>query len=101
VSAQHTPGPWKDGPLFGRETRGVFWTDTSKPGRWQRRVDDKGEFLAADARLIAAAPDLLSALRSIVAECKGPERPYSSDSFLPAQFIEAAQAAIARAEGRL
>jgi hypothetical protein len=59
----HTPGPWKDGPVFQKEGRAIFITDESKPGKWQRRLDDKGgAFSAADAKLIAAAPDLLAAL---------------------------------------
>lgn len=66
MEAKHTPGPWRDGPLFGRTTRGIFWTDTSKPGKWQRRVDEKGEFSAEDARLIAASPDLLLELQRAV-----------------------------------
>lgn len=64
---RHTPGPWKDGPVFQREDRAIFWTDDGKPGRWQRRLDDKqGHFSAADARLIAAAPELLAALENLI-----------------------------------
>lgn len=45
----------------------------------------------------AAAQELLAALQSIVAECSGPNRPYSGDSYLPEQFLSAARAAIAAA----
>jgi hypothetical protein len=57
-AAKHTPGPWKDGPVFNKDGRAIFFTDSSKPGKWQRRVDGGhcGTFEAADARLIAAAP---------------------------------------------
>ncbi|WP_373743834.1 hypothetical protein [Achromobacter insuavis] len=37
---------------------------------------------------------LQAALRAIVAECCGPARPYSDDSYLPAHFLEAALAAL-------
>lgn len=41
--------------------------------------------------------DLLAALQSIIAECAGPDRPYSGDSYLPPHLVEAAQAAISKA----
>lgn len=63
---KHTPGPWKDGPVFQNEGRAIFITDESKPGKWQRRLDDKsGVFSESDARLIAAAPELLAAALSV------------------------------------
>lgn len=69
---QHTPGPWKDGPVFGVEGRSIFWTDESKPGKWQRRLDSRpGVFTEADARLIAAAPDLAEALLAMYRESDG------------------------------
>lgn len=63
----HTPAPWQAGPVFQKEGRALFITDQSKPGKWQRRLDDKaGVFSEADAALIAAAPDLLAALELIL-----------------------------------
>ncbi len=69
MSANHTPGPWKDGPVFMTGRRAIFFNDDSKPGRWQRRLDrDKdGTFSEEDARLIAAAPELLEALQDAAA----------------------------------
>lgn len=56
----HTPGPWHFRPLFGRDTFAIFFPD----GPMNRRVDDKaGGFNEPDARLIAAAPDLLTAAK--------------------------------------
>ena len=52
---------------------------------------------APNARLTAAAPDLLAALQALVAELDGPGKPYSSDSYAPPHFIETAKAAIAKA----
>ena len=67
--------PFKDGPLFGHDqNRALFWTDTSKPGKWQRRVDAeyKGAFIEQDAAYIAHAanayPQLVEALRR---QCAG------------------------------
>lgn len=66
MSAHHTPGPWRAGPVFQKDGRAIFFSDASLPGRWQRRLDDKtGVFAAADARLMAAAPELLEALQDL------------------------------------
>lgn len=63
MNTKHTQGPWKDGPVFNKEGRAIFFSNDSKPGKWQQRLDDKsGIFSEADARLIAAAPDLLAAV---------------------------------------
>ena len=51
----------------------------------------------ANARLTAAAPDLLAALQALVAELDGPGKPYSSDSYAPPHLIESAKAAIVKA----
>lgn len=58
--AGHTALPWKDGPVFGSpEGRAIFWTDESRPGKWQRRVDSfdnkAGIFSPEDAAFIVAA----------------------------------------------
>ena len=76
MDMKHKPAtalPFKDGPLFGHDqNRALFWTDTSKPGKWQRRVDAeyKGAFLEQDAAYIAHAanayPRLVEALRGSV-----------------------------------
>lgn len=64
-----TPGPWKAGPVYGSTGRAVFWTDTSKPGKWQRRLDlDRdGVFSTDDASRIAAALELYEALQMFMA----------------------------------
>ena len=53
----------------------------------------------ADARLIAAAPDLYAALQAIFDEVAPGKRPQSADSWLPEPFVEAARAALAKARG--
>lgn len=65
---EHTPTPWKDGPVFSREGKAIFCQDYAKPGRWQKRVDDKtGVFSKADAayivRAVNAHDDMLAALQ--------------------------------------
>lgn len=97
----HTPGPWIAGPVFAKqEGRAIFFTDETLPGKWQKRLDDKsGVFSDANARLIAAAPDLLQCLEDAeflmrkAAQIAGPMQ----DSFR--RSAEDARAAIAKAKG--
>lgn len=65
-------------------------------------IDDRGKSIAigvddiVQARLIAAAPEMLKALRSVVAEHEGDDE----ESFMPLPTMELVRAAIAKAEGR-
>lgn len=92
---QHTPGPWQI------EKDGVSSTNAPDDGdiicdapiyaehsmkRWE-----------ANARLIAAAPDLLAALQAIVMAWDSPKE----RAALSYAHLETAKNAIARAEGRL
>lgn len=57
---KHTPGPWQfstEGKVFGGAATGLIATVTGR--------DDARQ---ADARLIAAAPELLAALEAYVAD---------------------------------
>lgn len=93
MSAQHTPGPWHVRHLHGRNEFGVFhypamFSDKSRT----ERVDNRcGEFKEADANLIAAAPDMLELLRSVVAN--------SSVQVKQPDLCEQIEAAIAKATG--
>lgn len=90
MSEPHTPGPWawtydgsKDysiGPAEDPQVDAVAHVYA-----WQRN-DDRA---AANCALIAAAPDLLAALESLLAECGG-----CDDARI------AAEQAIAKAKGR-
>lgn len=58
--SKHTPGPWEV------STNGTDW-DVCAPDGGDMLVDLRGcENAEANARLIAAAPDLLAALRDLV-----------------------------------
>lgn len=86
-TAKHTPGPWSLSP--GRSTRvdliddknghavgEIVWVDARKP---------------ADARLIAAAPDMLEALEEIMKTIAGCQTEF---------YYQLARAAIAKAKGK-
>jgi hypothetical protein len=89
VSTQHTPGPWK-----------AHATGLSRSGlpEYQIHWSDIGECVAevvhgtADARLIAAAPDLLKALKLAVGQ-------NSHDMLMTGEELRKCEAAIAKATG--
>lgn len=64
-TAQHTPGPWK----FYRDERYIESENANLRGDYDHvcdfRTDLAGNVNEANARLIAAAPDLLAALQAI------------------------------------
>ncbi len=70
--SKHTPGPWdwlnsdigQDGTLVGRRGENVIHHDAYE-GMWFATHDEHRD--AANARLIAAAPDLLEALQELYA----------------------------------
>jgi hypothetical protein len=61
----HTPGPWAVGPHPGN-LAGIDWRTivTNHGGHFDAAY--VGEAMLSDARLIAAAPELLAALQNIV-----------------------------------
>ena len=94
---KHTPGPWKDVPIdpLGNEhkaSRKVFAPKSST------YVLVAGNNQTADARLIAAAPDLLTALNAIMA-CIDGDTERGATVHMGPITIDAARSAIARAEG--
>lgn len=99
MEAQHTPGPWtvdaEDANLFTQDTHRI-WINAD--GMHIGYVDGpRNPERKANARLVAAAPELLSALAAIVEEADGTNKPYSSDSYLPPHLVHAARVAIANA----
>ena len=92
MSAQHTPGPWTtDGVLI-----------KSPSGLIAHVYPDNGD---ANARLIAAAPELLAVLRRVQPHLEGQRDRYAKIG-LDAAFedyenlIQATRAVIARLDGR-
>jgi len=88
-SCRHTPGPWK----FDRKGRRIVDADGEyvAPATLSRYHDDRTDPEAiANARLIAAAPDLLAALRDLV---------NFTAQHNQGKYVMAARAAIAKAEG--
>lgn len=90
--SEHTPGPWG----IDRDDRGVI--DSIGPVTWWAKYAADGGLDAsdADARLIAAAPELLEALLYIVNDTPTP----GGDAELTAEGYNRACAVIAKAEGR-
>lgn len=97
---KHTPGPWKcdERPHFGA------WFVRQDPVNWngmgyqlicdcpaEKKGTHYGDMFKANARLIAAAPDMLDALRLIAGE---------DGLCVTDGTIAAARAAIAKAEGK-
>ena len=95
--SKHTPGPWKCGQYLGHS----FWvvhTDVGDRGRGMDIVEGVAgltpEQRLANARLIAAAPELLDALKEIVDAADG-----DGWNQLDASFKKA-RAAILKAKGK-
>jgi hypothetical protein len=90
--AEHTPGPWKVEPMDNTDddekASGFAYLVGPEPAYdgWVPPVEWR--FRIADARLIAAAPDLLAALEDVLDGVP-----------IPKDVIERACAAIAEAKG--
>ncbi|MBS7790293.1 hypothetical protein KTR66_09815 [Roseococcus sp. SDR] len=90
ANTKHTPGPWavSDG--------GVFPAIWDADGRHLATMSDCGDEMEANAQMMAAAPDLLAALRVALDHMQA-----SIETCRRAPHdIAAARAAIAKAEGR-
>ena len=94
---KHTPGPWK--PYFD-ETYGVLGPDKGRvaicmnlKGAHGLAGRRHGDEVAANARLIAAAPDLLEALNAMLTHMGMDEDDWNKVTF------NQARAAIAKATG--
>ena len=87
--AAHTPAPWHFKKLAMHDGGHVVMF-TAQNGQRTHRLDCAGEFKEADARLIAAAPELLAACRLV-------EQAQRDGDYMTA--FRAVSAAIAKAEG--
>lgn len=99
MTTKHTPGPWRVVPCGGISTA----IQRAAPMPLGAAViatvsHSDGETQAADARLIAAAPAMLEALREIVAE-QDARTPPQGTIYRDTGGLLLARAAIAQAEG--
>lgn len=104
--AKHTPGPWAldHGDDVERGHVGISSKSHSLLAQvvWKFEDDDRSPRCEANAHLIAAAPDLLAALKNLLARFESEiQSEYSGTSQLAERLAEAdpARAAIAKAEG--
>ena len=99
MSAQHTPGPWVYRRSFDSSARRDIWTAADATGHRELVAtipDADGDHINADARLIAAAPDLLAALRDMVGAY---QRHFDVMPVAWQTYDDIARAAIAKATG--
>ena len=89
---QHTPGPWMASQafFFGHDSLQITGTNGDTSPFLCRLVDDTPDY-TANARLIAAAPELLEVAHLILAE--------DLLDFLPEEYVSRVRAAIAKATG--
>lgn len=93
MELKHTPGPWKAKRRATYPEPGwvLLWPDQG--GTHMRRLDYQGNFTAADAALLAAAPALLAAL-IVLRRRHQIDEPHHADL---CEFCQLADAAIAQA----
>lgn len=109
MTTKHTPGPWKANGLPNTPKTDDFhyacavWTANGEtpicftggaPGRY---LDEPKEMQDANARLIAAAPELLAALTGLTEWARTYTSPLDPNS--PHNLLISAVAAIAKATG--
>lgn len=98
VSAQHTPGPWRVEPLTGFRKFVILGPDKHAWNGCRKSVAYTGASYSlnreANAHLIAAAPELLKALETLL---DASERHIFGDECLAER--DAARAVIAKAKG--
>mgnify|MGYP001013498869 CR=1 FL=1 len=94
-TGRHTPGPWKVVPRLSGSENHRGYQIVAKPKAWTIAeaipVDHDGIEGGANARLIAAAPELLQALQNLVSDI--------DDGTVYGQRLAQAHAAIAKATG--
>ena len=88
-SQKHTPGPWEVGCLDHAGQRIVRGEHIEICTCWHHSVGSIEKEMEANARLIAAAPDMLRALETLVA--------FFDTTGLSTEFLTSARAAISKA----
>lgn len=105
--ATHTPGPWsihEDSDLTARHICAPNEAESliAQVSTWKRGSLKEKTEAVANTYLIAAAPDLLTALKGLLNECAmhGCFEHVSFDHPSVKPAFDAARAAVAKAEGR-
>lgn len=103
----HTPGPW--GVQLLDPTNPAGWWEVTPEIAMVNATENRAKQGESNARLMAAAPDLLAALKEL-ADFGEAYMKYHTEKFYPGDhlppptglwpFIRAARSAIAKAEGR-
>lgn len=101
-AGHHTPAPWTaefDEVPYAEFGGDLTWTVNDAEGGSVCTLDGPKDEREAAARLIAAAPDLLEALRELIEEANrlGPQLPYNAPTQDIGEAIANARAAIAKA----
>jgi hypothetical protein len=98
---KHTPGPWKVAPSIEGDFLGIF-PDTGKMELPIAKFSDivRAEINAANGRLIAAAPDMLAALKAAVEISDRRLDPALGRTGECQAVYDQCAAAISKAEGR-
>lgn len=94
----HTPGPWHIGT--GKATQIIYGTDgyaVANAVTYHGR--DTESDMVENARLIAAAPELLAALERLSERCAALDQSATHDGIENCNAMVAARAAIAKAKG--
>ncbi len=98
---KHTPGPWvvgepNKGPVAGTvPVHTADYMESYRAGQLVCSVYGTAAFSDANARLIAAAPDLLDALQKLVGYLDGTVGDYHLENYA----LPAARSAVAKAIG--
>lgn len=90
MMSKHTPGPWSIQRQNPSPTTGEWMVAGKSPGYLAEVRDCGSGPVEANARLIAAAPDLLEALEALIT---------AVDASMYGMAIHNARAAIAKAKG--
>ena len=98
MEAKHTPGPWDITASVANDGRLIVENDLGLPvcAMSLRGVQGDAGKMSANAKLIAAAPDLLEALRGLVAQVDAGTSP-EYRALQEHRSMRVARAAIARA----
>lgn len=100
-SGAHSPGPWRV-VATGHTAPGYDVCDRIISDKWTDRTASDG-LSDADAALVAAAPDLLAALKEIVSALNTARMIMDSKEArdLAGEMVAKGRAAISKAEGRV